>query len=295
MLPELLKGFSAVPPLLTDIDLSLDDRYLYASCWGTGEMRQYDVSDPFNPKLVGSVHIGGIARRGAAPGKTKESPGTADRRWSKSAATGGASILRTRSTARWDDQFYPDGLKSWMVKLDVEDGGAMAFDPRFSSSSTPASAASSPPRRRRRLVGLVLLLVDRSRARRNQTMTQTQPASATSTKVYRLQGTLLEACSCRTLCRCWIGEDPDGGACDSFLAYNIEKGEINGARRYRTDLRGGRQDSGKRAHTAQLEARKLRRCASNRRTAGGDSRRLPRPLRRTVSRPQRAGRRRPGG
>jgi len=30
--------------------------------------------------------------------------------------------------------------------------------------------------------------------------------------VYRLQGTLLEACSCRTLCRCWIGEDPDGGA-----------------------------------------------------------------------------------
>jgi hypothetical protein len=59
-------------------------------------------------------------------------------------------------------------------------------------------------------------------------MTQTQPASQTSSKTYTLQGTLLEACSCRTLCRCWIGEDPDGGACDSFLAYNIEKGEING-------------------------------------------------------------------
>ena len=65
-LPDMLKGFSAVPPLLSDIDLSLDDRYLYASCWGTGEMRQYDVSDPFHPKLVGSVHIGGIARRDAA-------------------------------------------------------------------------------------------------------------------------------------------------------------------------------------------------------------------------------------
>jgi hypothetical protein len=50
----------------------------------------------------------------------------------------------------------------------------------------------------------------------------------TSTKPYTLRGTLLEACSCRTLCRCWIGEDPDGGACDSFLAYNIEQGEING-------------------------------------------------------------------
>ena len=28
-LPDLLKGFSAVPPLVTDVDLSLDDKYLY--------------------------------------------------------------------------------------------------------------------------------------------------------------------------------------------------------------------------------------------------------------------------
>jgi hypothetical protein len=59
-------------------------------------------------------------------------------------------------------------------------------------------------------------------------VTQTQAAPETSAKVYTLKGTLLEACSCRTLCRCWIGEDPDGGACDSFLAYHIDEGEING-------------------------------------------------------------------
>ncbi|MBV8170322.1 MAG: DUF1326 domain-containing protein [Candidatus Eremiobacteraeota bacterium] len=58
--------------------------------------------------------------------------------------------------------------------------------------------------------------------------TQTQPQAKTAAKTYVLQGTILEACSCRTLCRCWIGEDPDGGACDAFLAYNITKGEING-------------------------------------------------------------------
>ena len=58
--------------------------------------------------------------------------------------------------------------------------------------------------------------------------TQTQAQTKTAGKTYVLQGTLLEACSCRTLCRCWIGEDPDGGACDAFLAYNIQKGEING-------------------------------------------------------------------
>jgi hypothetical protein len=45
--------------LVTDINLSLDDRFLYVSCWGTGELRQYDVSDPFHPKLTGSVRLGG--------------------------------------------------------------------------------------------------------------------------------------------------------------------------------------------------------------------------------------------
>ena len=33
LLPPLLKGFKAVPPLVTDIDLSVDDRFLYVS-WG---------------------------------------------------------------------------------------------------------------------------------------------------------------------------------------------------------------------------------------------------------------------
>jgi hypothetical protein len=33
-------GFKAVPPLIADINLSLDDRFLYVSCWGTGEIRQ---------------------------------------------------------------------------------------------------------------------------------------------------------------------------------------------------------------------------------------------------------------
>jgi len=37
-LPPLLKGFKAVPPLVTDIDLSMDDRFLYVACWGTGDL-----------------------------------------------------------------------------------------------------------------------------------------------------------------------------------------------------------------------------------------------------------------
>ena len=39
-LPPLLQGFKAVPPLITDINLSLDERFLYVSCFGTGEFLQ---------------------------------------------------------------------------------------------------------------------------------------------------------------------------------------------------------------------------------------------------------------
>ena len=67
VLPALLKGFGAVPPLISDIDLSLDDRFLYVACWGTGELRQYDVSDPMKPELAGSVRIGGVARHANHP------------------------------------------------------------------------------------------------------------------------------------------------------------------------------------------------------------------------------------
>jgi hypothetical protein len=46
--------------------------------------------------------------------------------------------------------------------------------------------------------------------------------------VYSLQGTLLEVCSCGILCPCWVGEDPDGGECFSFLSHSFKQGQIDG-------------------------------------------------------------------
>ena len=139
-LPDLLKGFSAVPPLLTDIDLSVDDRYLYASCWGTGEMRQYDVSDPFNPQFVASVHIGGIVRRAAHP--SNPSKALAGGPQMVEISRDGKRVYFTNSLYRaWDDQFYPDGVGSWMVKLDVGADGAIAFDPKFFVEFDPGHRA----------------------------------------------------------------------------------------------------------------------------------------------------------
>lgn len=59
-------------------------------------------------------------------------------------------------------------------------------------------------------------------------MATTQDDPAAWAAGYQLEGTLLEVCSCDVLCPCWIGEDPDGGTCDSVLAYNLDKGTIRG-------------------------------------------------------------------
>jgi methanethiol oxidase len=129
-LPPLLKGFKAVPPLLTDINLSVDDRSLYASCWGTGEIRQYDVSDPFNPKQTGSVRLGGIVKRSAHPANPKKALNGGPQMVEIS--RDGQRVYFTNSLyAAWDKQFYPDGIDGWMVKLDVGANGGMQPDPKF--------------------------------------------------------------------------------------------------------------------------------------------------------------------
>jgi len=46
---------------------------------------------------------------------------------------------------------------------------------------------------------------------------------------YKLEGTLLEVCTCNILCPCWVGEDPDGdGTCDSVMAWHVDQGTVNG-------------------------------------------------------------------
>lgn len=45
---------------------------------------------------------------------------------------------------------------------------------------------------------------------------------------YALEGRLLEVCTCKTLCPCWVGEDPDFGTCDGTLAWHFDQGNIDG-------------------------------------------------------------------
>jgi methanethiol oxidase len=128
-LPPALKPFKAVPPLVSDIDLSVDDKFLYVSCWGTGEMRQYDVSDPFEPKFTGSVHLGGIVRRTPHPKTGKPLNGGPQM---VEISRDGRRIYFTNSLySPWDEQFYPEGLEGWMVQLNAGPEGGITPDPDF--------------------------------------------------------------------------------------------------------------------------------------------------------------------
>ncbi|HEX7682361.1 MAG TPA: selenium-binding family protein [Trinickia sp.] len=129
-LPPMLKRFNAVPPLVTDIALSLDDRYLYVACWGTGELRRYDVSDPQHPELVGSVRIGGIVDRASHP-SAGDRPLNGGPQMVEVSRDGRRVYFTNSLYGAIDAQFYPDGIDGWMVKLDAPDGQGLSFDREF--------------------------------------------------------------------------------------------------------------------------------------------------------------------
>jgi len=120
-----------VPGLITDLVLSMDDRFLYFSNWLHGDLRQYDVSDPANPKLTGRVWLGG------AIGKPSDAP--------QFTPTGGPQMLQLSLDGErlyvtsslyspWDNQFYPDMAEkgSYLLQIDCDtDRGGLALNERF--------------------------------------------------------------------------------------------------------------------------------------------------------------------
>ena len=130
-LPPALQPFGAVPPLVTDINLSVDDKWLYVSAWGTGELFQYDVSDPFHPRLTASVRLGGIAGRTPHPADPAV-PLTGGPQMVEVSRDGRRVYLTNSLYGSWDDQFYPGGIDPWLVKLDADpEQGGLSVDHRF--------------------------------------------------------------------------------------------------------------------------------------------------------------------
>jgi selenium-binding protein 1 len=126
-----------VPGLITDLVLSLDDRWLYFSNWLHGDIRQYDVSDPANPRLAGRLWCGGVIAKEAQEGNHAR---IGDR-----ALTGGPQMLQLSLDGKrlyvtnslyssWDNQFYPAIGKqgSYMLQIDCDtDQGGLALNDKF--------------------------------------------------------------------------------------------------------------------------------------------------------------------
>jgi selenium-binding protein 1 len=130
-----------MPGLITDIILSLDDKYLYFSNWLHGDIRQYDITDTRNPKLVGQIFLGGSI---CTDGNVKVTKDTELSKQPDPLYLGGKRVegapqmlqlsldgkrlyVTTSLYSGWDNQFYPEMSKSgsYFLRIDVntETGG----------------------------------------------------------------------------------------------------------------------------------------------------------------------------
>ena len=108
-----------VPGLITDLVLSLDDRWLYFSNWLHGDIRQYDVSDPDAPKLTGRVWLGGVLGKAPKIHGRKLAGGP---QMLQLSLDGRRLYVTSSLYSSWDDQFYPEIAKqgSYLLQLDCD-------------------------------------------------------------------------------------------------------------------------------------------------------------------------------
>jgi methanethiol oxidase len=133
--------------MMTDIILSLDDRFLYFSNWLHGDVRQYDVSDPKNPVLKGQVFLGGVLANDDDNSIMCDSD--VDRpkpvyingrrlyggpQMLQLSLDGKRLYVSSSLLSSWDKQFYPKMVDTggWIAQLDVDtELGGMKLNENF--------------------------------------------------------------------------------------------------------------------------------------------------------------------
>ena len=121
----------AVPGLITDLVLSLDDRFLYFANWLHGDIRQYDISDPSHPKLTGQVWLGGVVGHASQLERRNTTGGP---QMLQLSLDGQRLYVTSSLYSVWDNQFYPKmaDVGSWLLKIDCDTKeGVHAFGRRL--------------------------------------------------------------------------------------------------------------------------------------------------------------------
>jgi selenium-binding protein 1 len=119
-----------VPGLITDLLVSMDDKYLYFSNWLHGDLRQYDVSDPAKPKLTGQLWLGGVIGKS---GKFRGHDFGGGPQMLQLSLDGRRLYVTNSLYSSWDDQFYADMAKqgSSLMMIDCDPAGGMKLNEEF--------------------------------------------------------------------------------------------------------------------------------------------------------------------
>uniref|UniRef100_A0AAZ3NWA7 Methanethiol oxidase n=1 Tax=Oncorhynchus tshawytscha TaxID=74940 RepID=A0AAZ3NWA7_ONCTS len=123
-----------MPSLITDILISLDDRFLYFSNWLHGDIRQYDITNRRNPRLAGQLFLGGSIlndgpvkvledpeNQSQPPPRTikgKRIPGSPQ--MLQLSLDGKRLYVTTSLYSGWDKQFYPEMIKEGSVMMQID-------------------------------------------------------------------------------------------------------------------------------------------------------------------------------
>lgn len=120
-----------VPGLISDLVVSMDDRWLYFSNWFHGDVRQYDISDPAKPKLAGQLWVGGVLGKGPTIHGKQPSGGP---QMLQLSLDGQRLYVTDSLVSSWDNQFYPgiaeQGSLMLQIDCDTENGG-LSLNDRF--------------------------------------------------------------------------------------------------------------------------------------------------------------------
>ncbi|KAG8197127.1 hypothetical protein JTE90_011290 [Oedothorax gibbosus] len=137
-----------MPGLITDILISLNDKYLYISNWLHGDIRQYDISDSHNIRQVGQIFLGGSICKGETVIVTEDTElrDQPERPAVKGIPVrGGPQMLQLSLDGKrlyvtnslfsaWDKQFYPENIEKGsmmlLIHVDTQHGG-LTLDQNF--------------------------------------------------------------------------------------------------------------------------------------------------------------------
>ncbi|XP_058016688.1 methanethiol oxidase-like isoform X2 [Ahaetulla prasina] len=140
--------FPEMPAYNAHIVISLDDRFLYMSNWLHGDVRQYDITDPHCPRLMGQVFVGGSIYKGGVVTVINDEeldcqpdPLVIQGR----RVYGGPQMLQLSLDGKrlyvtnglqtkWDEKFYPEMFRegSVMLQIDVNtENGGLCVNPDF--------------------------------------------------------------------------------------------------------------------------------------------------------------------